>query len=93
MYSMFSNCPNLKCMYGISYWKTKITNLDRLFCNCHSLSSLPDISDWDVTGLKNISLMFYNCHSLLEFPDLSKWIKKNKLLEKNDNYVFIGFSL
>jgi len=93
MYSMFSNCLNLKSLYGISNWKTKITNLDRMFYNCKSLSSLPDISEWDVTGLKNICLMFYNCYSLLEFPDLSKWIKKNKLLKKNDNYAFIGFSL
>ena len=37
--------------------------------------------------------MFYNCYSLLKFPDLSKWINKNKLLEKNNNYIFIGFSL
>ena len=92
MNSMFSNCVNLKCIYGISKWKTKITNLDRFFYNCISLSSLPDISEWDISGLKSISLMFYNCYSLLEFPDLSKWIKKNKYLEKNDNYVYIGFS-
>ena len=36
--------------------------------------------------------MFYNCYSLLEFPDLSKWIKKNKFLDRNNNYTFIGFS-
>ena len=92
MNSMFSNCVNLKSIYGISKWKTKITNLDRMFYKCHSLSSLPDISEWDVTGLKSISLMFYDCYSLLEFPDLSKWIQKNKSLKKNDNYSFIGFS-
>ena len=90
--SMFSNCVNLKSIYGISKWITKITNLDRMFFNCHSLSSLPDISDWDITGLENISLMFYDCYSLFEFPDLSKWIEKNKLLKKNGNYTFIGFS-
>jgi len=92
MNSMFSNCVNLKSIYGISKWKTKITNLDRMFYKCHSLSSLPDISEWDVTGLKSISLMFYDCYSLLEFPDLSKWIQKNESLKKNDNYSFIGFS-
>ena len=90
---MFSNCANLKSIYGISKWKAKITNLDSLFYNCNSLSSLPDISEWDVSELKSISLMFYNCYSLLKFPDLSKWINKNKLLEKNNNYIFIGFSL
>ena len=90
--SMFSNCVNLKSIYGISKWQTKITNIDRLFYNCKSLSSLPDISEWDVSKLKNISYMFYNCYPLLEFPDLSKWITKNKSLVKNDNYIFIGFS-
>ena len=89
---MFSNCVNLKSIYGISKWKTKIENIDRLFYNCNSLSSLPDISEWDLSELKSISLMFYNCYSLLEFPDLSKWIKKNKFLDKNNNYIFIGFS-
>ena len=93
MNSMFSDCVNLKSVNGISKWKTtKITNLDRFFYNCHSLCSLPDILEWDVSGLKNISLMFYDCYSLSEFPDLSKWIQRNKSLEKNDNYTFIGFS-
>ena len=92
MNSMFSNCVNLKSIYGISKWETKIKNLDRLFYNCNSLSSLPDILEWDVSELKSISFMFYNCYSLLEFPDLSEWIKKNKFLDKNNNYIFIGFS-
>jgi len=90
--SMFSNCVNLKSVYGISKWETKIKNIDRLFYNCKSLSSLPDILEWDVSELKSISFMFYNCYSLLKFPDLSKWITKNKFLVKNDNYIFIGFS-
>ena len=89
---MFSNCVNLKSIYGISKWQTKITNIDRLFYNCKSLSSLPDISEWNVSELKIISVMFYNCYSLSEFPDLSKWITKNESLVINDNYIFIGFS-
>ena len=89
---MFSNCVNLKSIYGISKWKTKIKNIDHFFYNCKHLSSLPDISEWDVSELKYISVMFYNCYSLLEFPDLSKWITKNKSLVINDNYIFIGFS-
>ena len=91
---MFSNCANLKSIYGISKWETKIKSIDHMFYNCISLSSLPDISEWDVSELKGISLMFYNCYSLLEFPDLSKWIEKNKIIDyKKDNYLFIGFSL
>ena len=92
MTDMFSDCVDLKSLYGISKWTTKITGVDRLFYNCNSLSFLPDISEWDVSGLESISLMFYNCYSLIyPFPNLSSWTKNNKYLKKN-NYVFIGFS-
>ena len=90
---MFNNCVNLKSVYGISKWKTKIESLDNIFYNCTSLFSLPDISEWDISELKGISLMFYNCYSLFEFPDLSKWIKNNKYLrEKRNNCFLISFS-
>ena len=64
-----------------------------MFYNCYSLSSLQDVSEWNILELKSISLMFYNCYSLLEFPDLSKWIEKNNFLKcKKDDCFSIGFS-
>jgi ubiquitin C len=89
---MFANCVNLKSVYGLSKWKTKITNLDSMFYNCHNLSSLPDISDWDVKEVESFSLMFFNCFSLNEPPDLSKWAEKNKNFILKVKDVFVGFS-
>ena len=89
---MFANCTNLKSVYGLSKWSTKITNLDSMFYNCHNLSSLPDISDWDVSKVKSFSLMFFNCFSLNEPPDLSKWAETNKNFILKVKDVFVGFS-
>jgi surface protein len=63
-----------------------------MFYNCHSLSSLPDISNWDVSKIKNTKFMFFNCYSLNELPDLSKWAEKNKNLILKENDVLFGFS-
>ena len=44
-----------------------------LFCDCSSLSIIPDISKWNTSNVTNMSLMFYNCKSLLSLPDLAQW--------------------
>ena len=44
-----------------------------LFCDCSSLSILPDISKWDTNNVINMSLMFCNCNNLLSLPDLAEW--------------------
>jgi len=50
-----------------------ITNMIGMFCNCSSLSSLPDISKWNTINITNMSGMFCNCSSLSSLPDISKW--------------------
>ena len=40
---------------------------------CKSLSSLPDISKWDISNVFNMTGMFYNCQSLSLLPNLSNW--------------------
>ena len=40
---------------------------------CKSLSSLPDISKWDINDVADMSSMFYYCSSLSSLPDISKW--------------------
>ena len=48
-----------------------------IFSKCSSLSSLPDISKWDIQNATYLNSMFYGCKSLASIPDLSKWdIKK-----------------
>ena len=44
-----------------------------MFCNCTSLSIIPDISKWNTAKVTNMSCMFYNCSSLLSLPDLLEW--------------------
>ena len=53
-----------------------VTNMRRIFYNCKSLVSLPDITKWNTTNVTNISLKFYNCKSLVSLPDISKWKSK-----------------
>jgi len=49
-----------------------ITNMERLFYECESLSSLPDISKWNTNNVTLINNLFYGCKSLLSIPDISK---------------------
>ena len=48
-----------------------------MFAGCKFLSSLPDISKWNVKNAKFLSLMFCECESLYSLPDISKWKIKN----------------
>ena len=44
-----------------------------MFNHCSSLSSLPDISKWNINNVTNMSHMFRECSSLSSLPDISKW--------------------
>ena len=48
-----------------------------MFCGCSSLSSLPDISNWNTNNVINMSSMFRGCSSLSSLPDISKWNTNN----------------
>ena len=48
-----------------------------MFNECSSLSSLPDISKWNIKNIKDISYMFRECFSLESLPDISKWETNN----------------
>ena len=49
-----------------------------------SLSSLPDISKWNINNVTNMSNMFYGCIKLSLLPEFSKK-NKNPLKKKNIN--------
>ena len=57
-----------------------ITNMGGMFKGCSSLSSLPDISNWDTKNVTNMSYMFRECSSLSSLPDISKWDTKMLLI-------------
>ena len=44
-------------------------NLKYMFYNCSSLSSLPDISNWNTSNLKNKNDMFSGCNKSLKIPN------------------------
>ena len=68
MYKMFANCTNLIYVDGISKLRgIKIINIDKLFYNCISLSSIPDLNEFEIQKY-NPYLIFYNCISLIFFP-------------------------
>jgi surface protein len=48
-----------------------------LFSGCSSLTSLPDISKWNIENAVNIYGLFSGCSSLNSLPDISKWDTKN----------------
>ena len=68
---MFANCINLVYVNGISKLK-KIVNINKIFYNCISLSSIPDFNDWKIQKY-NGYLMFYNCISFLFFQNKRKF--------------------
>ena len=53
------------------------SNMSRMFYNCSSLISLPDISEWNTDFVIDMNCVFYNCSSLLSLPDISGWTTEN----------------
>ena len=64
-----------------------ITNLSSIFYECSSLSSLPDISNWDTTNVTNMNCMFSGCSYLSSLPDISNWNTSNVT---NMSFMFEG---
>ena len=62
---------------GINNITNIITNIRDMFYECSSLSSLPDIFNWNTSNVTNMSFMFSNCYSLSSIPDFSKWNTNN----------------
>ena len=68
----------------------KISDMSYMFSGCSSLSSLPDISNWNTNNANNMSGMFYECKSLSSLPDISNW-NTNNIKDISD--MFYGCSL
>ena len=48
-----------------------------MFYKCSSLSSLHDISNWNINNAINLNAIFSKCSSLISLPDISKWKAKS----------------
>ena len=63
-----SRINNLLCLPKIT-----VTNMERMFYECKSLISLPDLSNWNTNKVEYMNRMFSGCESLISLPDLSNW--------------------
>ena len=61
-----------------------------LFLNCSSLTSLPNISNWNTSCVVDFDEMFNGCESLDSLPDISKWDTSNA---KSMNSTFRSLKL
>ena len=50
-----------------------INNLNSMFSDCESLSSLYDISKWNLNNIIDMNKLFSGCTSLSSLPDISRW--------------------
>ena len=50
-----------------------VTDVSCMFKNCMILSSLSDISKWNISNVTNMCRLFNKCSSLISLPDLSLW--------------------
>ena len=68
LYKMFANCTDLLYVNGFAKLnKIKIVNMNKIFYNCSSLLSIPDINALKIEK-KYHYLMLFNCISLIFFP-------------------------
>ena len=82
---MFSGCNNLTSL-DLSGWITSgITDMDKMFLSCASLSEL-DLRDWKLYS-PSMDSVFYNCSTLERVYVNEKW--SNTYL-KNTNKMFYG---
>ena len=54
-----------------------ISNMSFMFSDCSLLSSLPDISKWNMENVNDIRGIFCECESLKSLSDISNWNTKN----------------
>ena len=49
-----------------------VIDMSYMFYNCSLLSSLPDISKWNISNVIDMSYIFYECSYLSSLPDISQ---------------------
>ena len=54
-----------------------ITDMNSMFRESSSLSSLPDILNWNTSNVTNMAGMFHYCSSLSSLPDILNWNTSN----------------
>ena len=71
------------------YISSNVFSMSKMFMNCKSLLTLPNIDKWDISNVTDMSCLFYGCSSLKSLPDISRWNVSNV---KDMNSMFYGCS-
>ena len=67
----FYECGNLKITATDVPNFTGVTDMSNMFQDCYSITSIPNINQWDTSSVTNMDLMFYNAVNFN--GDLSGW--------------------
>ena len=59
------------------YRTNYVKDMSGMFYKCSSLSTLPDISKWNINNVENINGIFCGCLLLSSLPDISRWNTNN----------------
>ena len=86
----FAFCPNLdlSSVQG-TLDLTGVINLDALFSDCTSLTTINNINSWDTSAITSMNEMFVNCSSFnqaLSF-DTSSVTSMNTMFQNNSNFT------
>ena len=69
---MFYECNSLTSANLSNFTTSNVKTMEKIFYNCKSLLSLPDISTWDTKNVTDMSYIFESCNFLQSFYDISK---------------------
>ena len=56
---------------------SNITNMSWMFYKCSSLTSLPNINNWNTANVTNMNHMLSECSSLTSLPNINNWNTAN----------------
>lgn len=81
---MFRECSSLEEVDIFPSTEGKLKTIEEMFFNCHKLSSIPGIEEWNTNNINDMYCAFYM--TALKSLDLSKWFIPTAKVPKNPDY-------
>lgn len=81
---MFRECSSLEEVDIFPSTEGKLKTIEEMFFNCHKLSSIPGIEEWNTNNINDMYCAFYM--TALKSLDLSKWFIPTANVPKNPDY-------
>ena len=76
--NMFSECSDLITLNADGWMTENVSDMGDMFNGCKFLTTIGDLSNWDVSNVIRMDNMFYDCETLQQL-DLSNWNTGNVL--------------